>query len=245
MELSDELFAYIEEHIDAEPEELHQLMRKSNLRKACGRMCSGHHQGRLLKMLTLLTGATRILELGTFTGYATLCLAEGVAENLRTKRPDAENQDSEVSGSGSVLHTAEYGSTSAGGRIDTIEIFDENEDFLREVFGKSPNGEMVNLIIGDALDVMPDLKDESYDLIFIDANKRLYPEYYAEAKRLLHPGGCIIADNTLWDGHVTDERYHDAQTEGIRRFNDIVAADTEVEKIIIPLRDGLTIIRKR
>lgn len=221
MELSDELFAYIEEHIDAEPEELHQLMRKSNLQKPCGRMCSGHHQGRLLKMLTMLIGATHILELGTFTGYATLCLAEGVAENLKTS------------------------AQSIKGQIDTIEIFDENEDFLRDVFSRSPYGEMVNLIIGDALDVMPRLKDGAYDLIFIDANKRLYPQYYAEAKRLLRRGGCMIADNTLWDGHVADESYHDTQTKGIRRFNDIVAADAEVEKIIIPLRDGLSIIRKR
>ncbi len=220
MELTEDIYEYIDRHIDAEPEELHQLMRESNLRMVHGRMCSGHLQGRLLKMLVRLTGARRILELGTFTGYSTLCLAEGVAAN--------------IADSGGIE-----------GRIDTIEIFDENEIFLREVFGRSKYGNLVNLIIGDALEVMPGLEAESYDMIFIDADKRVYADYYREAKRLLSPGGCIIADNTLWDGHVVDSGRHDRQTDGVRKFNQLVAADPDTEKVILPLRDGLTIIRKR
>ncbi|MDE5843710.1 MAG: O-methyltransferase [Muribaculaceae bacterium] len=232
MLLTEKIFEYIERHIDPEPEELHRLMRESNLRMVHGRMCSGHLQGRLLVMLTRLAGARNVLELGTFTGYATLCLAEGVGE---------------------------------GGRVDTIEVFDENEDFLREVFGRSPIGERVNLIIGDAKEVMDAIADEweaervamheskaypepaegLYDLIFIDADKRAYPDYYTRAKRLLKRGGLIVADNTLWDGHVADEERHDRQTMGVKQFNDLVATDPEVEKVIIPLRDGLTLIRKR
>lgn len=216
MEYTDEIYDYIERHIDAAPAELARLERQSYLRMVHGRMCSGHHQGRLLKMLVEMIRPKRILELGTFTGYATLCMAEGMAA-----------------------------AGSADGRVDTIEIFDENEDFLREAFAGSPYGGMVNLIIGDALVVMPGMASECYDLIFIDADKRVYPEYYAECKRLLAPGGYMIADNTLWDGHVVNPERRDKQTMGVKRFNDIVAADPEVEKVIIPLRDGLTLIRKR
>lgn len=212
MELSDKIYEYIERHIDPEPAELHRLVRQSNLRMVHGRMCSGHLQGRLLKMLTELCGAERILELGTFTGYATLCLAEGAGPS---------------------------------GRVDTIEVFDENEDFLRDTFRRSEFGDRINLIIGDALKVMAAMEPESYDLIFIDADKRDYPDYYLHAKRLLKPGGVIIADNTLWDGHVVDEQRDDRQTHGVKLFNDMVAADMEVEKVILPLRDGLSLIRIR
>lgn len=226
MQLTDGLFDYIENHIDAEPEGLHRLMRRSNLRMVHGRMCSGHHQGRLLKMLVRLSGAKKVLELGAFTGYATLCLAEGVAENLRDN--PATSSEGEVDA-----------------RVDTIEIFDENEDFLREAFSDSEYGRLIRLIIGDALEVMPRLVENTYDLIFMDADKRYYPEFYREAKRLLRKGGLIIADNTLWDGHVIESGRHDPQTLGIERFNNEVASDSEVEKVIIPLRDGLTLIRKR
>lgn len=219
MEFTEELYEYIDSHIDPEPEHLHRLMRQSNLKMVHGRMCSGHLQGRLLKMLVRMTGARRILELGTFTGYSALCLAEGVAANI-----------------------AECG---GDGGVDTIEVFDENEDFIREGISRSAAGELVNLIIGDALEVMPGLHQESYDMIFIDADKRCYPEYYAEAKRLIRRGGYIIADNTLWDGHVIDPERHDPQTMGVKEFNRLVAEDEGVERVIIPLRDGLTIIRKR
>lgn len=219
MDYTEELFEYIEAHISGEPEGLHQLDRLSNLRMVHGRMCSGHWQGRLLKMLTEMIRPRRILELGTFTGYATLCMAEGLA---------ALEKNSEERGS-----------------IDTIEIFDENEDFLRDAFRRLPGGERVNLIIGDAIEVMPRLERGAYGLIFIDADKRLYPEYLELCIPLLEPRGYILADNTLWDGHVTDSLRHDPQTLGVKRFNDIVASDSRLESVIIPLRDGLTLIRKR
>lgn len=224
MEITEDIYEYIDRHIDAEPEELHMLMRESNLRMVHGRMCSGHLQGRLLKMLVRLTGARHILELGTFTGYSTLCLAEGVVANVADSDTEAGDE--------SAL-------------IDTIEIFDENEIFLREVFARSEYGNLINLIVGDALEVMPTLSSESYDMVFIDADKRIYADYYREAKRLLRRGGCILADNTLWDGHVVDSKRHDRQTDGVREFNEMVAADPETETVILPLRDGLTIIRKR
>lgn len=220
MEFSEELYEYIEAHISAEPEGLHRLERLSHLRMVHGRMCSGHWQGRLLKMLTEMIRPRRVLELGTFTGYATLCMAEGL---------DA---------------CADSGLGHADAVIDTIEIFDENEDFLRDVFSRFPEGKRVNLIIGDALEIMPALPQGEYDFIFIDADKRLYPEYLALSKQLLSAGGYMIADNTLWDGHVVNPARNDAQTRGVKRFNDLVAADPDLETVIIPLRDGLTLIRK-
>ena len=218
MEYNERLFDYIEAHITAEPESLHRLERLSHLRMVHGRMCSGHWQGRLLKMLTAMLRPGRVLELGTFTGYATLCMAEGLAD------------------CGVELHP---------GVVDTIEIFDENEDFLRDVFSQFPQGERVNKMIGDAVEIMPRLQPESYGMIFIDADKRLYPEYLRLAVPLLAPGGCILADNTLWDGHVTDPSRHDAQTAGVSCFNEMVAADSRLESVIIPLRDGLTLIRRK
>ena len=203
---------YIESHISKEPSHLRRLDRISHLRMVHGRMCSGHWQGRLLKMLTEMISPRNILELGTFTGYATLCMAEGAPEDAR---------------------------------IDTIADFDENEDFLRSVFEGYPGGEKVNLIMGDASEIMKRMDDECYDLIFIDADKRAYPDYLIEARRILRPGGFIIADNTLWDGHVIEADRNDPQTAGVKLFNDLVAGDDTLEKVIIPLRDGLTLIRKK
>lgn len=212
MEYTEEIDRYIEAHIDAEPAFLHWLERESNLRMVHGRMCSGHLQGRLLKMLTEMIGPRRVLELGTFTGYSTVCIAEGLNENAT---------------------------------VDTVEIFDENEDFLREVFRRSGYSSRIRLIISDALVVMRSSEASCYDMIFIDADKRLYPEYLAEGKRLLRAGGYIIADNTLWDGHVVERGRHDPQTDGVREFNRLVSEDTGLEKVILPLRDGLTLIRKK
>lgn len=211
MEYTEELYDYIEAHIDVAPEYLHRLERESNLRMVHGRMCSGHLQGRMLKMLTEMIKPKRILELGTFTGYATLCMAEGMAP---------------------------------GGMIDTIEIYDENEDLLRKVFSGSTVGDRVRLIIGDALKVMPDMEAGTYDMIFIDADKRVYPEYLREGLRVLKTGGYLLADNTLWDGHVAEKGRNDPQTRGVKEFNDLVAEDERLEKVILPMRDGLTIIRK-
>lgn len=206
------LESYIRQHIDNEPENLRQLDRLTNIRLINGRMCSGHIQGRLLKMLVSMINPKRVIELGTFSGYSALCIAEGMADD---------------------------------GELHTFEIDDELEDFIREGFAASPHGEKITLHIGDASRHLHEWERESVDLIFIDADKREYCEYYRLALPLLRKGGYIIADNTLWDGHVTEPmEKQSAQTRGIIAFNEMVKNDTSVEKVIIPLRDGLTIIRK-
>lgn len=210
--MTPELEAYIEAHIERESPVLRDLERATNLRRVNGRMCSGHVQGRLLKMLTRMINPERALEMGTFTGYSALCIAEGLREN---------------------------------GRLTTIEVEDELEDEIREEFAKSEHGGKIELVIGDALEVSRRLPSESFGLIFIDADKREYPAYYAEAKRLLVPGGYIIADNILWDSHVVEAGRHDRQTEGVREFNKTAASDPDMEVAIIPMRDGLSIIRKK
>ena len=211
--MSEELEEYILAHIDAEGDALARLNRETHIYHLRPRMCSGHLQGRLLKMFVRMINPRNILELGTFTGYSALCLAEGLIA------PDGE------------LHT--------------IEIDDELEDFIRSHFEASPFADRIHLHIGDARDILPTI-DKTFDLVFMDANKREYSEYYDLVFPRLSPGGFIIADNTLWDGKVVDwGKKLDAQTEGILKFNDYVAQDDRVEKVIIPLRDGLTIIYKK
>lgn len=210
--MTQDLEDYIEAHIDPEPEELRRIDRATNIRLLNGRMCSGHIQGRLLKMLVRMIRPRRVLELGTFSGYSALCMAEALEP-------------------GATLHT--------------VEVDDELEDFIRANLASTPAGENITLHIGDAMETMRGWDDGAFDLIFIDADKRAYADYYGEALRLLRPGGFIIADNTLWDGHVVEGCRHSSQTEGIIRFNDLVASDPRVEKAIVPLRDGLTLIRKR
>lgn len=201
---------YILGHIDAEGDYLHALWRDTQLRLSYGQMASGHLQGRVLKMLVEMAKPLKVLELGTFSGYATLCMAEGLGE-------EAE------------LHT--------------FEVFDENEDFLKKWLGGSPYKDRIHLHIGDALQLVPQMK-ECWDFAFIDADKREYVAYYEMLLPLMRPGGYIVADNTLWYGHVLEEpRESDAQTRGVQAFNDLVASDSRVEKVILPLRDGLTIIR--
>lgn len=211
--MQEDLEEYILSHIDAEGDALARLNRETHLFHLRPRMCSGHLQGRLLKMFVRMINPHNILELGTFTGYSALCLAEGLIT------PDGE------------LHT--------------IEIDDELEDFIRNHFEASPFAERINLHIGDAREILPSL-GKTFDLVFMDANKREYCEYYDLVFPMLSPGGFIIADNTLWDGKVVDwGKKLDAQTEGILKFNDYIAQDERVEKVIIPLRDGLTIIYKK
>ena len=211
--MSEELEEYILSHIDDEGDALARLNRETHIYHLRPRMCSGHLQGRLLKMFVRMINPQNILELGTFTGYSALCLAEGLIA------PDGE------------LHT--------------IEIDDELEDFIRSHFEASPLADRLHLHIGDARDILPTI-DKTFDLVFMDANKREYCEYYDLVFPRLAPGGFIIADNTLWDGKVVDwGKKLDAQTEGILKFNDYVAQDDRVEKVIIPLRDGLTIIYKK
>ena len=175
-------------------------------------MASGHLQGHLLKMLVQMIKPKNILEVGTFSGYSAISMAEGLEE---------------------------------GGRLYTFEINDEQEDFTRPWIEGSSVADKIEFIIGDALTEAPRL-GITFDMAFIDGNKRTYVETYEMALSLLHPGGFILADNTLWDGHVTDPAYaRDQQTQGIIHFNDHVAQDSRVEKVILPLRDGLTLIRKK
>ena len=211
--MNEQLNDYILNHIDAEPEHLYRLERDTHLRLLYSRMCSGHLQGRLLKMLVRMAKPERILKLGTFSGYSAQCLAEGLL--------------------------------SGDAQVHTIEIEDELEDFLRQHFADSPVGHRIHLHIGDASQILPQL-NLMFDLVFIDANKRHYPQYYELVLPWLTPGGFIIADNTLWDGKVAEPHAKiDPQTEGILSFNQMVAADPRVEKVIIPVRDGLTIIYKK
>ena len=203
---------YILSHIEPEPDYLYRLWRATNIYMLHGRMASGHLQGRLLKMLVQMIRPKRILEVGTFSGYSALCMAEGLEE---------------------------------GGKVYTFEINDEQEDFTRPWIEGSPVADKVEFIIGDAIKEAPKLGLE-FDMAFIDGDKRTYVETYEMVLNILRPGGFILADNTLWDGHVTDPAYdRDHQTQGIRHFNDHIAQDTRVEQVILPLRDGLTLIRKK
>ena len=203
---------YILSHIDPEGEYLHALWRDTQLKLSYGQMASGHLQGRLLKMLVEMIRPRRVIELGTFSGYSALSMAEGLPE---------------------------------GAELHTIEVYDENEDFLRRWIGGSPWADRIHLHIGDALDIIPTLGDR-WDLAFVDADKREYVKYYEMLLPRMNPGGFILADNTLWYGRITEEaRATDLQTRGLQEFNDLVASDPRVEKVILPLRDGLSIIRKR
>ena len=206
-----ELEHYILQHISPEPDYLYRLWRATNLHTIHGRMASGHLQGRLLKMLVQMIRPRNILEVGTFSGYSALAMAEGLEED---------------------------------GRLYTFEINDEMEDFTRPWIEQSPVADKIVFAIGDAMVEAPRLGIH-FDMAFIDGDKRTYAQCYDTVMPLLHPGGFLIADNTLWDGHVIDPAYdHDHQTQGIREFNDHVAADPASEQVILPLRDGLTIIRK-
>lgn len=210
-EMDTTLESYILSHIDPEGDYLYRLYRATNIHTIHGRMASGHLQGRLLKMLVTMIRPRNILEVGTFSGYSAICMAEGLEE---------------------------------GGKVWTFEINDEQEDFTRPWIEGSPVSDKIKFIIGDAITMAPSL-GVVFDMAFVDGDKRTYVETYEMAMSVLRRGGYIIADNTLWDGHVTDHAYdRDSQTAGIRRFNDHVAADPRVEKVILPLRDGLTIIRK-
>ena len=202
---------YILKHIDPEGDYLYRLWRATNVHLLRGRMASGHLQGRLLKMIVSMIRPKNILEVGTFSGYSAICMAEGLPE---------------------------------GGRLYTYEINDEMEDFTRPWIEGSAVSDKIEFIIGDANVEAPKLGIE-FDMAFIDGDKRTYLETYEMVLRLLRPGGFILADNTLWDGHVLEiPKPADRQTQGIEDSNDYIARDKRVERVILPLRDGLTIIRK-
>lgn len=211
-DMNQQLEDYVLAHSDPEGDYLYRLYRATNIHTIHGRMASGHLQGRLLKMLVRMIRPKNILEVGTFSGYSAICMAEGLE---------------------------------TGGMVWTFEINDEQEDFTRPWIENSPVADKIRFIIGDANVEAPRL-GIAFDMAFVDGDKRTYVETYEMVMRILRPGGYILADNTLWDGHVVDHAYdHDHQTMGIERFNDHVAADPRVEKVILPLRDGLTLIRKK
>ena len=210
--MTPELESYLLAHSDPEGDYLYRLYRATNIHLLHGRMASGHLQGRVLKMLVRMAQPKNILEIGTFSGYSAICLAEGLPE---------------------------------GGLVYTFEINDEQEDFTRPWIENSPVADKIKFIIGDALTEAPKLGVE-FDMAFIDGDKRTYMESYEMVLSVLRPGGFILADNTLWDGHVVDHAYDkDRQTQGIEEFNDFVAHDERVERVMLPLRDGLTLIYKR
>lgn len=206
------LESYISEHSSPENEVLEAITRDTYVHVLNPHMLSGHVQGRVLSMISHMLRPKRILELGTFTGYSALCLAEGLAED---------------------------------GKLVTIEHNDELEETIQRNLSRSPLCERIELRIGDCKLVIDDLKNQVFDLVFIDADKREYCAYLEAVYPLVPVGGFIVADNTLWDGHIIDPAYDkDKQTLGLRAFNDKLKEDDRFEQVILPLRDGLTIIRK-
>ena len=208
---------YISGHSSPENAVLEAITRDTYVHVLNPHMLSGHVQGRVLSMISHMIRPKRILELGTFTGYSALCLAEGLAE---------------------------------GGKLVTIEHNDELEETIRRNLSRSPLGEKIELVIGDAKEILSDLtfgahNKENFELVFIDADKREYCAYLDLVYPLVPVGGFILADNTLWDGHIIDPAYDkDKQTLGLRAFNDQLKEDDRFEQVILPLRDGLTLIRK-
>lgn len=194
---------------------LQWLQKQTNLRTNHARMLCGPVEGKLMEMLSGMIQPKNILEIGAFTGYSAICLARGLKE---------------------------------GGMLDSLELNDELEDLILMAHERAGLSDKITLHIGDAKQTLKDLKEQGkmYDLVFIDANKREYPAYYDLVFDMVRPGGYILADNVLWDGKVYQDNVpQDAQTQGIFRFNEIVKEDPRVENVIIPLRDGMNLIRKK
>lgn len=206
---------YIDNHTTEESPALKKIERLANLRLTRPRMLSGRQQGQLLKMICQMIRAKNVLEIGTFAGYASIAMAEGLPNE---------------------------------GSVHTIEIDDEMESFIKESLSLSNMGDKVHLYIGSAIEIVPSLVENiDFDLVYIDANKREYIDYYNLVINNLKTGALIIADNTLWDGKVVSDNIkdNDIQTKRIMEFNDMVCNDDRVEQVILPLRDGLSIIRKK
>ena len=202
---------YITAHSDLEPEYLAKLNRTTHLRMINPRMLSGHFQGRVLAMFCRMIQPKTVLEIGTFTGYSAICMAEGMPED-------------------SVLHTIDYD--------------DELESFLNDIFAGSEHGHKIKLHIGDALTEIAKM-DLIFDLVFMDADKEEYQAYYEAVLPKLRPNGYMLVDNTLWDEKVLKQvDPKDKETIAIMKFNDFIAKDTRIEKVLLPIRDGLTLIRK-
>lgn len=211
------IYKYIEDHASVPNEALDWVVKQTHIRTNHARMLSGAAQGQLMRMLALMSGARRILELGTFTGYSAICLASALPED---------------------------------GHLDTLELNDELEDLILEGFEKAGLADRISLHIGDCKETLQKMRSEMsgelYDIVYIDANKREYCEYYELVFDMIRPGGLILADNVIWDGKVCQNPLpQDKQTLSIVRFNDMVAKDHRVESVILPIRDGLNVIRKK
>ena len=220
------IYKYIEEHATRESEAMSWVAKQTHIRTNHARMLSGSIQGELLRIIVQTSGAKRILELGTFTGYSAISLASALPED---------------------------------GHLDTLELNDELEDLILEGFDRAGLSGKIALHIGDCKETLQRFRTEMgltdgstadsamlYDIVYMDANKREYCEYYDLVFDMVRPGGLILADNVLWDGKVCqDPLPQDKQTQGIARFNDMVSKDPRVESVIMPLRDGLNIIRKK
>ena len=208
--INDDLQDLLLKYCEPESELLQKIDRETHLKVLMPRMLSGHYQGRVLSMLSKMISPQRILEIGTFTGYATLCMAEGLRED---------------------------------GILYTLDINEELEDMVRGHFAQSPYNDQIRYILGDANQTINAL-EESFDLVFIDADKKNNGTYYDLIFDRVRKGGLIIVDNVLWSGKVLNNS-QDKDTKNIVSFNDKIAADTRVEKMILPVRDGLFIIRKK
>lgn len=208
--IQEDLQALLNTYCEPEPPLLQHINRETHVKVLMPRMLSGHFQGRVLSMLSKLTQPKRILEVGTFTGYATLCLAEGLT---------------------------------AQGKIYTLDINEELEEMVRGNFAQSPYNHQIEYILGDAQQNIP-LIDESFDLVFIDADKKNNALYYDMIFDRVRPGGLILVDNVLWSGKVL-KKASDKDTQNILQFNDKINQDSRIEKLILPVRDGLFIIRKK
>ena len=207
--LAENLEAYVQQHSEQEPELLQQLARETHLKVLQPRMLSGAYQGRLLALISKLITPKHILEIGTFTGYSALCMAEG-------------------------LH--------ANGRIDTIDVDEELTDMQRRYFDASGYGKQIFQHLGNAAEIIPALNGD-FDLVFIDADKEQYPLYFDLIIDRIKAGGLIIADNVLWSGKVVTNAADEA-TQALQLFNTKMVGDTRVETVLLPVRDGLTLIRK-
>ncbi len=209
--LPDDLQEYLDNHCEPEPEALQTINRETYLKVLKPHMLSGHYQGRVLSFLSKMMQPKRILEIGTFTGYATICLAEGLTED---------------------------------GIIHTIEVNRELEEMLNSHFKLTSVGKKIKQHFGEAAAIIPALDEKNFDIVFIDADKKNNYLYFQLVFEKVRPGGLIIIDNVLWKGKVYAAE-NDADTQVIRKLNDQVAADTRVEKLILPIRDGLLVIRKK
>ncbi len=209
--IAEEIQSYVENYTDKEPFLLSELNKETHQKTMFPRMISGNYQGRLLSFLSKLVQPKFILEVGTYTGYASLCLAEGLQID---------------------------------GKVITIEVDPELEIYSQKYFDLSELGHLVEQKIGNALDIIPHLEHD-FDLIFLDADKMRYLDYYEVLLPKLRSGGLLITDNVLWSGQVVDAKFDDKTTNALREFNDYVASDERVDKIILPIRDGLFLIRKK